>query len=301
MTEQRDVPFEQMRATLRATVSNNKAFQKASQLADLAYEKATEFNDLRKAAEVIAKELKVSADTLVKSTPYFKNGDPLPDLGKGAGYASNPAFEEAVATLKKGDIGDKVSIPGGQAVPRLLDQLDNGQQLTFEQARNQVDDKLRREKEPTLALSRAQEILSKSKTPADLEKLAKAEGLEVKTDTNFNNYTFPGSTSTFTTITFQARTMAYILKEGEVARSPLKVGTSYLIFGVTKRVEADLSKLATDKNSIRGSIISERQGEAADAFLKSLRQAYEKSGKLKIYQDRIDKIFASDATTTAQQ
>lgn len=113
-TEQREVPFAQMRDTLRATISNNKSFQKASQLADLAYEKATEFNDLGKAAAVVAAELKVSPASLLRSTPYFKAGDPLPSLGNGAGFASNPAFEEAVSTLKTGEIGDKVSIPGGR-------------------------------------------------------------------------------------------------------------------------------------------------------------------------------------------
>ena len=300
VTEQREVPFAQMRDTLRATVSNNKAFQKASQLADLAYEKATEFNDLRKAAEELSKQLKVSPDALLKSTPYFKNGDPLPDLGKGAGFASNPAFEEAVSTLKKGEIGDKVSIPGGQAVPRLADLIENGQQLTFDQARNQVEDKVRREQEPNLAKARAQEILSQAKTPADLERIAKAQGLEVKTDTNFNNYTFPGAAGGLSQASYQARSMLLELKEGEVAKAPMKVGTSYLIFGATKRVEADLSKLSVERSAIRSSLLSERQNAATEAVLKTLRAQYEKDGKLTVYQKELDKFFSRMGTAPQQ-
>ncbi len=300
VTEQRDVPFAQMRETLKATLTNNKSFQYASQMADKAYEKATEFKDLRKAAEEIAKELKVNPATLVKMTPYFKNGDPLPDLGKGAGRASNPAFEEAVSTLKKGEIGDKVSIPGGQAVPRLVDIIENGQQLTFEQARNQVEDKLRQEKEPTLAQAKAREIVNKATNAAEFERLARAEGLEVKTDTNFNNYSFPGASAGGLQAGNQARTALYGLKEGEVARNPVKVGTSYLIFAATKRTEADLSKLPAERDSIRQILLNERQSTALEAYLKAVRSSFEKEGKIKIYQDRIDKFFATADTPIPQ-
>jgi peptidyl-prolyl cis-trans isomerase D len=176
VTEQREVPFAQMRDTLKATASNNKAFIRASELADLAYEKATEFKDLRKAAEVVAKEIKVSPDSLLKSTPYFKDGDSF-EIGKGSGRSNVPAFENAVSTLKKGEIGEKVSIPGGQAVPQVTDVIENGQQLTFDQARNQVEDKVRSEKEPFFAQTKAQEIVNQAKNPEDFQRLAKAEGL----------------------------------------------------------------------------------------------------------------------------
>lgn len=292
VTEERDVPFEQMRQTLRATVSNNKAFQKASQLADLAYEKATEFNDLAKAADVLAKELKVAPGTMLRSTPYFKAGDPLPTLGKGAGFASNPAFEEAVSTLKKGEIGDKVSIPGGQAIPLLVDQVGNGQQLTFEQARNQVEDKLRREQEPLLVKSRAEALLAKATTPAELEQLAKAQGLEISNDTNFDNYRFPGATGSRNSSSYQAKQLAQQLKEGEVAKAPLRAGTAYIVYAAKKRVEADLSQMPGQKSMIRSTVLGELRNASIDAFIKGMRMRYEKEGRLKIKQELIDKMFA---------
>jgi peptidyl-prolyl cis-trans isomerase D len=297
VTEEREIPFAQMRDTLRATISNNKAFQKASQLADLAYEKATEFNDLRKAAEILAKELKVSPESLIKSTPYFKNGDPLPMLGKGAGFASNPAFEEAISSLKKGEIGDKVSIPGGQAVARLVDQLGNGQQMTFDQARNQAEDKLRREVEPTLAKKKADEILAAAKSPAELEQLSKAAGLEIKNDTNFDSYTFPGAGSSRSSTGYQAKNFLHQLKEGAVASAPIKVGTSYLVYAAKKKVEADLSLLPQQRAGLRQSLLNERKNAATEAILKGLRTQYEKDGQLKINQDAIDKYFSQPGTT----
>jgi peptidyl-prolyl cis-trans isomerase D len=299
VTEQRDVPFEEMRDTLKATAQNNKAYKVSNELAQKAYEKATEYKDLRKGAEAIAGDIKVSADSLLKSTQYFKDGDEQKDLGDSESRANNPAFDNATNTLNKGDIGEKVSIPGGFAVSRVVDILNAGTVMSFEQARNQVENKYRQEKEPTFAQARAQEILNQSKSVADFERLVKAEGLETKSDTNFNSYSFPSGSQGASN---QARAALMALKEGETAKSPIKVGAGYLVFAVKKREEADLSKLSKERDNVRQSILSERQALAFEAFLKSARKRYEDQGKIKIYQDRIDKFFkAAEAEQQQQQ
>jgi len=303
VTEEREVPFAQMRDTLKATVQNNKAYTAGNALAQKAYEKATEYKDLPKAAEEIAKEIKVPAGSLLKTTPYFKNGDEQKDLGESSSsLANNPAFDDATSTLPKGEIGEKVSIPGGFAVPRVVDILDKGTALSFEQARNQVENRYRKEKEPNLAQSRAQELLSQSKNADDFERLAKAEGLEIKSDTNFNTYSFPGAAQGGLQASNQARAALTALKEGEVAKVPIKVGASYLIFAAKKRTEADLSKLPQEREGVRQALLSERQNQAYDAFSKATRKRYEDQGKIKIYQDRIDKFFKdAEAAQAAQQ
>ncbi|MBO0858537.1 MAG: peptidyl-prolyl cis-trans isomerase [Chloracidobacterium sp.] len=291
VTEQREVPFEQMRDTLKATAQNNKAYKVANDLAQKAYEKANEYKDLRKAAEDIAKEIKVSPDSLLKTTPYFSDGDEQKDLGDGGSHANNPSFDSATLTLDKGVIGEKVSIPGGFAIPRVVDIINKGSAMSFEQARNQVENKYRQEKEPTFAQSRAQEILNQSKSADDFERLAKAEGLETKTDTNFNNYSFPSASQGGSQASAQARAALMSLKEGEAAKSPIKIGSGYLIFAAKKRQEADLSKLPQERDSVRQNILSERQNLAFEAFVKAARKRYEDQGKIKIYQNRIDKFF----------
>jgi hypothetical protein len=171
--------------------------------------------------------------------------------------------------------------------------------MTFDQARNQVEDKLRREKEPNLAKSTAQDLVNQAKDAADLERLMKAEGLDVKKDTNFNTYQFPGASGGGLQAQNQARAVMYTLKEGEVSKTPVKIGSAYLIFAATKRTEADLSKLAADREGIRQSLAAERQNAAYEAFIKEARKRYEADGKIKIYQDRIDSFFAK--AETAQQ
>ena len=102
VTEQREVPFDQIRDTLKATAQNNKAFKVSNDLAQKAYEKAKQYNDLRKAAEEIAGEIKVSADSMLKTTPYFNDGDEQKDLGDSAGQANNPAFDSATIAIERG-------------------------------------------------------------------------------------------------------------------------------------------------------------------------------------------------------
>jgi peptidyl-prolyl cis-trans isomerase D len=299
VTEKRDVPFDQMRDTLKATAQNNKAYKVANDLAQKAYEKATQYKDLRKAAEEVAGEIKVSADSLLKTTPYFKDGDEQKDLGDSGSHANNPAFDTATSAIAKGGIGEKVSIPGGFAVPRVVDILDKGAAMSFEQARNQVENKYRQEKEPTFAQARAQDILNQSKSVEDFERLAKAEGLETKTDTNFDNYSFPGASQGGSQA--QARAALTSLKVGEAAKAPIKVGASYLIFAAKKRTEADLSKLPQEREGVRQGILSERQSLAYSAFIKAARKRYEEQGKIKIYQDRIDKFFKAAEAAQAEQ
>jgi peptidyl-prolyl cis-trans isomerase D len=286
VTEQREVPFEAMKPTLRAGVANRKAYQRASELAEKAYAEATAAKSLRKGAEAIAAEMKQPVEAMLKTTPFFKDGDTLPEIG------SNPAFEEAVKDLKKGEFTDKVGIPGGLAIPQMADLLAEGTAMTFEQAKNQIEIKWRDEKEPNVALARAQEIITKAKSAAEFTALCKAEGLEVKTDTNFNGVTFPGSAAGGLQTSQVARNALFNLKENEVVKAPIKYGLAgFMIFAATKRTEADMSQVGAARPEKRQTMMAERQGLAFDAYIKAARKRYEDAKKIQIYQDRIDKAF----------
>ena len=195
--------------------------------------------------------------------------------------------------MKKGDIGTPVSIPGGYAVPRILEVLEGGAELSFDQARNMVEEGLRREKEPDLAKSRAYDLVKQATNAADLERLIKAENLTIKKDTNFNSYQWPGASSGGLQSQNQAIALMLTLKEGDVCKTPVKVGASYLIFAAAKRTDADLTRLAAEKETLRQTIINERQSVFFDTFIKNARKRYEAEGKIKVYQDRIDKFFAN--------
>jgi peptidyl-prolyl cis-trans isomerase D len=283
VTEQREIPFAEMRPTLLASYRNRTSYQKAAGIAEKGYEKFTEFRDISKAAAEIAQELNVKPETLIRTINFFKKGDVLPD-----GVGSNPAFETAVSDLKKGDIANKVNIPGGFGVIRLIDQRDAGQQLSYEDAKFQVTQKVRGDKEANVARQRAQEIVNQATTAAQFEALAKAEGLDIKKDTNFNSYSFGGLQAAN-----QGRSLASGLKEGEVCKVPVKVGVSYLMFAATKRKDADMSKLAAERTSYQQRLIGDAQNLAYDSYIKASRKRYEAEKKITIDQPGIDAFLNS--------
>jgi peptidyl-prolyl cis-trans isomerase D len=284
VTEERDIPFERMKPTLVAGAKNRRAYAKASELAEKAYELFTENKDLRKTAETIAAEMKVKPEELMRTTPYFKKGDTIPEIG------SNPTFEKHVEELKKNDIADKIGIPNGIAVPRLIDVIDNGVQLTFDQARNQVETKLQREKDLNIVQQKATEYLTRAKTADELKALLTKDGIEVKTDAN-NLTGVPFSSFQVTT---QIRTAVMATKENEVAKAPIKTGAgTYIVFAATKRTEADMSKFAEQKNSIRTRLEGERGNLMYDAYVKASRKRYEDAGKLWIDNKKISEIVDS--------
>jgi peptidyl-prolyl cis-trans isomerase D len=286
VTEQRQVTFAEMRPTLDASLKNRKGYQRANEIADQVYEEFTKDKDIKKAAEVAAKELKVSADTLIRTVPFFKKGDTLPEIG------SNPAFESAVEGLAKGEIGAKIGVPNGIAVPRVTDIKEAGQQLDFSDAKFLVEQKLRSIKEPDAVRAKAQEIVNAAKTSAELEAAFKKYGLDVKKDTNFNQFSF-GSLQ----VIQQARAAALTLKEGEVGKNPVKAGASWLMFAATKRKDADMSKLGTERRSYQQRLLDDMQNLAFDTHVKASRQRYEKEGRLWIDQKAIDKFLDSETAS----
>ncbi len=293
ITEERDVPFEEMKPTLIAGTKNRSSYQKANEIADKAYELFTANKDLRKTAETIAAEMKVKPEDLIRTTPYFKKGDTLPEIG------SNPTFEDNVAELKKGDIGVKLGVPNGMAIPRVVDVLEGGVQLTFEQAHNQIESKLGRERELNAAQEKARDILTKAKTADEFKSLLAKDGIEVKTDAN-NLASMPFSSLQ---VSQQIRSAVMATKQGEAAKAPIKTGAgSYLVFAATKRTEADLTKLtAEEKSSLRQRLVSEKGSLAYDTFVKDIRKKYDAEKKITIYQDRIDAYVSSLNANQANQ
>lgn len=284
VTEERDIPFEEMKPTLVAGAKNRRAYAKANEIADKAYELFTENKDLRKTAETIAAEMKVKPEDLIRTTPYFKKGDTLPEIG------SNPTFEKHVEELKnKGDIADKIGIPNGIAVPRLADVITGGAQLSFDQARNQVETVIQREKDQNIVAQKANEYLKAGSADAFRAMLTK-DGVEVKTDAN--NLT--GVPFSSLQVTQQIRSAVMATKQGETAKAPIKTGAgSYIVFAATKRTEADMSKFAEQKNSLRQRLEGERGSRVYDAYVRAARKRYEDAGKLKVDTKKIDEIIDS--------
>jgi parvulin-like peptidyl-prolyl isomerase len=75
------------------------------------------------------------------------------------------------------------------------------------------------------------------------------------------------------------------LKPGEFSKTPIKVDDNWVIVGVTKRNEADMTGLAAQSDTLKQSMMSERQDQIFDDYVAGVEQRMKKDGKIKIYPD----------------
>ena len=79
--------------------------------------------------------------------------------------------------------------------------------------------------------------------------------------------------------------MIYALKEGEVTKTPIKVGENWLIVGATKRVESDLAAFAAQRGTRATSLLNERQSLVFDDYIAKVYERLKQEGKITIYKD----------------
>ena len=82
----------------------------------------------------------------------------------------------------------------------------------------------------------------------------------------------------------------YAMKEGDVTKTPIKVGDSWMIVGMTKREDANMADFAKQRDTMMEQMLSQKRGEVYSEYLASTRQKMEAAGKIKIYNDVIAKL-----------
>ncbi|MEJ7618432.1 MAG: SurA N-terminal domain-containing protein [Pyrinomonadaceae bacterium] len=108
--------FADARTELLVSLRNRRSYAVAAQLAARVAERLKETKDVSQVAAEFAAEASMNQAEMVRETPYVKPGDTVPEIG------SSPQFEEAIKPLANAnDVGERVSIKGGFAVPLLVD------------------------------------------------------------------------------------------------------------------------------------------------------------------------------------
>ena len=79
------------------------------------------------------------------------------------------------------------------------------------------------------------------------------------------------------------------LKEGEVWKTPIKVGDTWVIVGVTRRKEADLAEFAKQRDQLTETALRDRQDQVYEDYVTAAIDRMKKAGKIKIY----DEVFNS--------
>ena len=93
----------------------------------------------------------------------------------------------------------------------------------------------------------------------------------------------------------------YALKNGEVTKTPIKVGDSFVVLGVTNRKEADLAEFAKQKDTLKQTMLSGKQSQIYEDYISAVQQRMKQDGKIKIYTDVLKSLEESEPEIAPQQ
>lgn len=275
--------FEDAKKELDVSLRNRKAYGVAAELAQKVVDSLKQSKDVQKTATEFAAQANMSATEMVRETPYVKPGDNVENIG------ISPQFEEGIATLENvNDVGDKIPVQNGFAIPLLADKKEP-RDAEFDEVKSQIGEIVKLEKAKAQVEEIAKQIASGATNAAGLKAAAESKGLKAQEQKSFILGSPLGQGPSAST-NEQLEEAVNALKEGEVTKTPLKVGDNWFIVAVNKREDAKQEDFAKQRDSLMQSMLMQKRGEVFQDYLASTRQKMETAKDITIYQDVIAKL-----------
>jgi peptidyl-prolyl cis-trans isomerase D len=282
--------FEEARQELLVSLRNTEAYTVAAALAQRAAARLKETKDLQKVAQEFAAEANMNPAEMVRETPFIVPGDDVPNIG------SSQQFEQGIAPLENPqDVGERTPIKNGFAIPMLAEKREPNRIPDFEEVKEKVGKAFRDERAKSQMEETARNLASSVASAGDLKAAAEKLGLEAKTQDGYRFVMPIGELETNP----EAESAIYPLKDGEVAKKPVKIGDDLLVIGVTKRTEADLAEFAKQRDMLLQGAVAERRGQVFEDYILATQTRMENEGRIKIYDDVIAKLGGDEPTIAA--
>jgi peptidyl-prolyl cis-trans isomerase D len=280
-----DVPksFEDAKKELEVSLRNRRAYSVAAELAQKVSETLKQNKDVQATAQQFATQANMNPTEMVRETGYVKPGDNVENIG------TSPQFEEGIASLENAnDVGDKIPVQNGFAIPLLVDKKEP-RDAEFDEVKSQLVEVVKLEKARAQLAEIANAIASGSTSTAALATAAQSKGLKAQDQKAFILGTPLGQGPSAAT-SEALENAIYAMKEGEATTKPIQIGDNYYIVGVTKRDEANMDEFAKKSTELREQMLNRKRGEVFQDYLAATRRKLEGEGNIKIYQDAIAKL-----------
>jgi peptidyl-prolyl cis-trans isomerase D len=276
--------FEEAKPELLASQRNTRAYKAAADLAARAEARLKETKDFQKVAQELAPEANMTPAEMIKETPFIKPGDDVPDIG------SSPQFEDKIKVLQNpGDIGERVSIKNGFAIPSLIERREP-RIPDLSEVKERVAERVKQEKARAQLEQTARDVANSANSTADLDAAAKKLGLEAKPLPSYRLGTPLAEAGTSPS----ADDAISGLKDGEITKTPIKIGETWVVVGVTKRKDADPAEFAKQRDSLMKSTLDSRRSDVFEDYASALKSRMERAGKIKIYDEVLARVGESD-------
>ncbi len=254
--------------------------------------------DVKAKAEAILKQAKAGADfaELAKKNSEdesnAKNGGDLDYFGRGRMV---PEFDQAVFAMQPGQISDLVKTQYGYHIIKMVDKK-NAATRSLAEVRQQLTDQLAYERAQAQAAVLAEKLEKQVSKPADLDKVAKAEGLTVQ-ESGFFAREEPilglGPAP-------EATNKAFDMKPGDVA-GPLRGSRGFVFETLVAKQDPYVPKLDEVKDRVRDEVIKQKardlSTQKAAELAAKLKAApdFEKAAKAAGFEAKTTELIARDA------
>ncbi|MER3632080.1 MAG: hypothetical protein C4325_07915 [Blastocatellia bacterium] len=279
--------FEDAKKELEVSLRNRRAYAKAAELAQKIAEALKETKDVEAVAKRFSAEANMPVSEMIRETDYVKPGDDVPNIGV------SPQFEDGISMLvNPQDVGDKIPVPNGFAIPMLVDKRDP-RDATFEEVRAQLVDLVKMEKAREKIQDIANQIAAGAKNPSELEALASTKGLKAEESKGYVLGSPLGKGAAATT-NDELEDAIFAMKAGEVTKKPIQIGDTYYLVGLNKREDADMQEFAKERDRLMDTKLAQKRAAVFSDYLAATRRKLESEGKIKIYKDTIAKLDEND-------
>jgi parvulin-like peptidyl-prolyl isomerase len=276
--------FAEAKPELLVSLRNRRGYGAAFQLAQKAKTRLQETKDPQKVAQELAAEANMAPAAMVRETGFIKPGDDVPDIG------TNQQFEQALASLNNAnDIGEPTGIKGGFAIPMLLDKKEP-RIPDFDEVKTKIADAIKQQRAKEQLEQKAKDLLASATTPDALKAAGEKEGY----DSGLEEKWKLGSSLGKAGISTALDDLIYSLKPGEVSKTPIKIEDKWVVVGVKNRTDADQNGFAAQRDTLRQSMISERQDQVFEDYIAGVQQRMKQQGKIEINQKVLTQLEESE-------
>jgi peptidyl-prolyl cis-trans isomerase D len=267
--------FAEAKPEILVSMRNRKAYGEAFKLAQKAHTRLEETKDPQKVAQEMAAQANMTPAQMVRETPFVKPGDDVPEIG------ANQQFEQSIEALNNpNEVGEATGVKGGFAIPILVEKKDP-RIPDFDEVKTKIADELKKQRAKDQLEQKAKDLVAGLTGPDGIKAAGEKEGYDAGTEESFKLGSSLGKAGT----SHALDDLIYSLKPGEFSKTPIKVEDKWVIVGVTKRNDADMSGLAAQRDTLKQSMMSERQDQVIEDYIAGVQQRMKQDGRIKIYGD----------------
>ncbi len=278
--------FEDMKKELEVGMRNRKAYAKNAELAQKVTESLKSEKDVQKVAAEFASEANMSVGDMIKETGYVKPGDEVLDMG------ISQDFEQGIAPLEEiNQVGDRIPVPGGFAIPMLVDKKEP-RDSELSEVRDQVVEAYKSAEARKRVESVAKKIAEQAGSAEGLSAAATSNGMKAGDASDFILGSPLGEGPSATT-SEALEDAVYGLKKGEVTKA-VQVGDSWIVVGVKDREEASMDEFNSQKTSLTEQMLLQKQGRVFADYLSAVRKRMEDGGEIVIYKEVLARLEAQN-------